>query len=97
MAPGCGRGRVPGVGRLRVLRDVRLLESSGTTTTPDWVFSLFLGAGMVALFAGLVWVGATPWAMFRVLPALALAAAVTSGGALVAMIASFEVTSSGPC
>jgi hypothetical protein len=31
-------------------------ESSGTTTTPDGVFSLFLGAGFVALFAGLVWV-----------------------------------------
>jgi hypothetical protein len=156
-------------------------ESSGTTTTPDWVFSLFLGAGFVALFAGLVWLAflfeqtptpkpvsrmllgvnvvsasmatvglvlsgvsiyrspelwapedaivlggalafaalpvaavfaglrrfrrtgtwpirrAAPWAMFWILPVLAVAAAVTSAGALAAMIASIEVTSSGPC
>jgi hypothetical protein len=38
-----------------------------------------------------------PWAMFWILPVLAVAAAVTSAGALAAMIASFEVTSSGPC
>lgn len=158
-------------------------ESSGTTTTPDWVFGLFIGAGMVTLFAGLVWVlflfeqtpeptpkplsrvflgvnlvgltlaavglalngvaiyrspelwhfadavvlggtlafaavpaaavfaglrrfrrtgkwpvrRAAPWAMFWILPVLAVTAAVTSAGALAAMIASFEVTSSGPC
>jgi hypothetical protein len=40
---------------------------------------------------------AMPWAMLWVLPALAVAAAVTSAGALAAMIDSFEVTSSGPC
>jgi hypothetical protein len=158
-------------------------ESSGTTTTPDWVFSLFLGGGFVALTAGLVWVAvlfeqsptptpkpgsrtllgvnrvsgtmatvglvlsgvsiyrspelwqtedaivlggtlacaavpvaallagrrmfqrtgtwpirrATPLAMFWILPVLAVAAAVTSAGALAAMIASVEVTGSGPC
>jgi hypothetical protein len=156
-------------------------ESSGTTTTPEWVSSLVLGAGIVALFAGLVWLAflfeqtptprpvsrtllgvnlvsatmgtvglvlsgvsiyrspglwqsadaivlggtlafaavpvaavvgarrtfrrtgrwpirrAAPWAMFWILPVLAVAAAVTSAGALAAMIASFEVTSSGPC
>jgi hypothetical protein len=158
-------------------------ESSGTTTTPEWVSSLFLGAGFVALSAGLVWLAflfeqrpapipkpvsrtllgvnlvsatmatagmvlsgvsiyrspelwqtedaivlggtlafaavpvaavlagrrvfrrtgrwpirrAAPWAMFWILPVLAVAAAVTSAGALAAMIASVEVTSSGPC
>jgi hypothetical protein len=158
-------------------------ESSGTTTTPDWVFGLLFGAGSVALLAGLVWVGflfeqrpapmpkpvsrtllgvnlvgltmgtvglalsavsiyrspelwetedaivlggtlalavvpvaavfaglrkfrrtgrwpvrrAAPWAMFWILPVLAVTAAVTSAGALGAMIASIEVTSSGPC
>lgn len=158
-------------------------ESSATTTTPDWVFGLVIGAGLVALFAGIVWVmflfeqtpeptpepvsrvllgvnlillstataglvlngvsiyrsaeqwhtadavvlggtlsfaavpaaavfaglrkfrrtgrwpirRAAPWAMFWILPVLAVTAAVTSAGALAAMLASFEVTSSGPC
>lgn len=40
---------------------------------------------------------AAPWAMFWVLPVLGLAALITSVGALGAMIASIEVTSSGPC